>query len=196
LLGPRNPTPGIQNSKTPYTSAGNIFFREATAAGTDIGGVWEVGLIDFQWTGFGLGASDVAYIICAACAPESLGYGADGKCREDPGAVAALLDHYHAELCLALTKNGAATSVEAAAARWTRQAVQMQYESCMLDLCRCVFGYQWVRVNASPATLHKNKSSMGRNSYNKSLPNAMWLVRECDALLTARKLREDGGGMA
>jgi hypothetical protein len=49
-----------------------------------------------------------------------------------------------------------------------------------------VFGYQWVRVKASPETLLKNKESMGKNSYNKSLPNAMWLVHECDALLKRR----------
>lgn len=147
------------------------------------------GLIDFQWMGFGVGASDAAHILCAACSPAALGYGADGKTLEDPQAAAKLLDHYHAALCAALAANGAAASVEDAAARWTRAEVQRQYESCLLDMCRVVFGYQWVRVKASPETLKKNETSMGRNSYNKSLPNAMWLVRECDALLKARLAR-------
>lgn len=169
--------------------AGNIFFREADEV-SDANESWEVGLIDFQWMGFGLGASDVAHILCAACDPTALGYGKDGKTLEDPKAAIRLLDHYHAALCEALAANGAAASVEDAAARWTRAEVQKQYESCLLDMCRVVFGYQWVRVKASPETLKKNEKSMGRNSYNKSLPNAMWLVRECDRLLKARAQRE------
>lgn len=168
--------------------AGNIFFRPSSAA--DEANDWEVGLIDFQWMGFGVGASDAAHVLCAACDPEALGYGPDGTTLVDVHAASKLLDHYHGALCDALAANGAAASVEDAAARWTRAALQTQYESCLLDMCRVVFGYQWVRVKASPETLAKNASSMGRNSYNKSLPNAMWLVRECDTLLKARKARQ------
>ncbi len=104
----------------------------------------------------------------------------------DERAGSALLDHYYSELITALTTNGAAASVEEAAATWTREEVQNQYEAAVLDMCRVVFGYQWVRVKASPETLAANFDSMNRNSYNKSLPNAMWLVRECDALLKKR----------
>jgi hypothetical protein len=114
-----------------------------------------------------------------------LGYDETGK-MVDPGAAPALIDHYHSELCTALAANGAAASVEEAAATWTREEVQKQYEAAVMDMCRVVFGYQWVRVKASPETLAANFDSMNRNSYNKSLPNAMWLVQECDALLKKR----------
>lgn len=170
--------------------AGNMFFREKALSPLDGNCSWEVGLIDFQWMGFGVGASDVAHILCAACDPESLGYSADGKTFENPQAASTLLDHYHTELCAALVANGAAASVEKAAAQWTRAELEIQYQSCLLDMCRVIFGYQWVRVKASPETLKRNEKSMGRNSYNKSLPNAMWLVRECDRLLKARKARK------
>ena len=162
--------------------AANIFLREAPDAPDG----WEVGLIDFQWMGFGLGAVDAAHVLAASVDPETLGFveGAEGFC--DAAAAPALLDHYHRELCAALVANGAAASMDEAEATWTREEIQTQYESAILDLCRVVFGYQWVRVKASPETLLKNKDSMGKNSYNKSLPNAMWLVHECDALLKRR----------
>jgi 3'-phosphoadenosine 5'-phosphosulfate (PAPS) 3'-phosphatase len=159
----------------------NIFLRE----NPDEKDGWEVGLIDFQWMGFGLGAVDAAHVLCASCDPEALGYDETGKIV-DERAGSALLDHYYSELITALTTNGAAASVEEAAATWTREEVQNQYEAAVLDMCRVVFGYQWVRVKASPETLAANFDSMNRNSYNKSLPNAMWLVRECDALLKKR----------
>jgi hypothetical protein len=67
--------------------------------------------------------------------------------------------------------------------------VQEQYEAAVLDLCRVVFGYQWVRVKASPESILANAESMNKNSYNKSIDNALWLVRECDALLKRREAR-------
>lgn len=159
----------------------NIFLRENSEEKDG----WEVGLIDFQWMGFGLGAVDAAHVLCASCDPEALGYDETGK-MVDPGAAPALIDHYYSELCTALAANGAAASIEEAAATWTREEVQTQYEAAIMDMCRVIFGYQWVRVKASPETLAANFDSMNRNSYNKSLPNAMWLVQECDALLKKR----------
>ena len=46
-----------------------------------------------------------------------------------------------------------------------------------------------MRLNASPDNLAKNAASLGRNSYNKSVPHACWLVRRCDALLRERDER-------
>lgn len=166
--------------------AANVFLREARDAAEG----WEVGLIDFQWMGFGLGAVDAAHVVAASVDPETLGFGdAAGDAFCDPDAVPALLDHYHRELCVALAANGAAASAEEAASEWTREEVQEQYEAAVLDLCRVVFGYQWVRVKASPESILANAESMNKNSYNKSIDNALWLVRECDALLKRREAR-------
>ena len=44
---------------------------------------------------------------------------------------------------------------------------------------RMVFAYQWSRADFS-------KPVLNRNSYNKQLSAACWLVARCDALLAAR----------
>ena len=49
--------------------------------------------------------------------------------------------------------------------------------------CRTVFAYHWVRIQASPAVLERNQASLGRNSYNKSLAHAVWLVAACSRAL-------------
>ena len=51
-----------------------------------------------------------------------------------------------------------------------------------------------MRLNASPDNLAKNAASLGRNSYNKSVPHACWLVRRCDALLRERDERATASG--
>ena len=145
--------------------AANLFVRN------DDGGACEVGMIDFQWCGFGLGATDVAHHLCAAVDPEVL---------LTDGAEAALLDHYHTELCAALGRNGAAPSAEEAASSLLPRAVlQGQYEAAVLDMGRLVFSYQWSRADFS-------KESLNRNSYNKNARSAAWLTRRVEELLAAR----------
>lgn len=143
--------------------AANLFLRGAA----------EVAMIDFQWCGFGLGATDVAHHVCAALAPECVS--ADGALER------GLLDHYHGALCEALVEFGAAPSAAAAASDLLpRDTLQAQFDAAMLDMARLVFSYQWSRANFSSAPLN-------RNSYNKSWQCALWLVRRCDALLTERE---------
>ena len=155
----------------------NIFFRQGPGSAADD---VEVGYIDMQWSGFGLAATDVAHHIVAGLDIECLS--ADG-CKEE-----ALLDHYHASLVAQLVELGGFP--EAQAARLLpRETLQAQYEAAVLDMCRVVFAYQWARVKASPATLAKNAPSMGRNSYNKSVDHACWLVRQCDNMLRRREAR-------
>ena len=72
--------------------------------------------------------------------------------------------------------------------------LEEQYENAVLDMARVVFAYQWARVKASPATLAKNAPSMGRNSYNKSVEHACWLVGTTDRVLKRREAR--GAGQA
>lgn len=148
--------------------AANLFLRDTEASS---GGV-EVALIDFQWTGFGLAATDVAHHLAAALAPEALSL--------DGAAEAALLNHYHEVLCGALAEFGAAESAADAAARLLpRPTLQQQYESALLDMGRLVFAYQWSRANfGAPAP--------NKNSYNKYMQTAVWLTVRCDALLRAR----------
>ena len=137
-----------------------------------------MGLIDFQWAGFGLAGTEVASHIVAALDMDCLSY--DGSAERD------MLDFYYGELLRALVEYGAAGGPEEAAALLPREALQEQYETAVLDMCRVVFAYHWVRIKASPDTLAKNAASLGRNSYNKSLPHALWVVRTCHDLLAAR----------
>ncbi|KAL1507956.1 hypothetical protein AB1Y20_007560 [Prymnesium parvum] len=142
--------------------AANLFVR------TSEDGRCEVGLIDFQWCGFGLAATDVAHHIAAALSPDCLS--CDGK-RE-----AALLDLYHGALCEALVEFEVVPTEADALAFFPRELLQEQYETGLLDMCRLVFGYQWSRADFESESLNKN-------SYNKSLRSAVWLAARCDALL-------------
>ena len=51
-----------------------------------------------------------------------------------------------------------------------------------------------MRLNASPDNLARYATSLGRNSYNKSVPHACWLVRRCDALLREHGERAAASG--
>ena len=102
----------------------NIFLRDANEGQSHV----EVGLIDFQWCGFGLAATEVAHHILAAVDMESLSY--DGSKEME------LLDHYYAHLITALVEFGAAEDRETATRLLTRTSLQDQYEVAILDMCR------------------------------------------------------------
>jgi hypothetical protein len=74
----------------------NFFFRP-----TKLGDL-EVGVIDFQWSGFGLAGTDVAHHIASAVMPAYLSL--DGQKESD------LLDHYHECLSQKLVKFGVASN--------------------------------------------------------------------------------------
>ena len=91
-------------------------------------------------------------------------------------------------LCKALAACGAAASASDAAQRvFTRATLQEQYEVAMLDMGRLVFAYQWSRASFA------GEMPLNRNSYNKSLKHAMWLVVRCEALLREREQRARTG---
>jgi 3'-phosphoadenosine 5'-phosphosulfate (PAPS) 3'-phosphatase len=214
--------------------AANLFMRDVAGSGGDGGGgdggggAVEVGLIDFQWSGFGLAATDVAHHVAAALS-------AEGCLSADGARESELLDAYHAELCASLAGFGDAPSAEAAATTvLTRAELQAQYETALLDMCRLVFACKcpcpaglFASFEPSPHTALSQPGlprractlspamaaadpclrsslafafgatdqwsradfqtdSLNRNSYNKSLQNAIWLVARCDALLRAR----------
>jgi hypothetical protein len=146
----------------------NFFFRRNQE--TD---KLDVGIIDFQWCGFGLCATDVAHHISAAVSSDCLSL--------DGTKEAALLDHYYGCLTEALIEFGAASTVEEVQSSiFPREVLQRQYEVALLDVCRMVFAYAWRRfkMEESPTS-----QSLNRNSYNKSIANVVWLVTRCHVLL-------------
>jgi len=147
----------------------NIFFRRQKTGGL------EVGLIDFQWCGFGLGATDVAHHICAALQPSCLSF--DGEKEKE------LLSHYHYCLTKELINVGVATSIDDVEERvYPRRVLQLQYEIALLDICRMVFAYSWRRWK--PETC-PTVESLNRNAYNKSFPTNLWLITRCHVILNS-----------
>ena len=58
-----------------------------------------------------------------------------------------------------------------------------QFDAGVVDIARLVFAYQWPRIDASPANLRAHAHVAARNSYNKNVDNAVWLVARADAAL-------------
>eukprot|EP00622_Pseudochattonella_farcimen_P005377 FR740978.1.p1 GENE.FR740978.1~~FR740978.1.p1 ORF type:complete len:164 (+),score=21.74 FR740978.1:411-902(+) len=148
----------------------NIFIRDGVDGAS--GAPLDIGLIDFQWTGFGLAATDVANHICAALRP-----------MDSLSSDSLLLDHYYAELTNAMAAFGVAGDVGEAQTLFPREVLQEQYETAVLDMCRLVFSYQWTRVKASPEELAANADSFNPNAYNKNLDAAIWLVAKCEKVM-------------
>jgi 3'-phosphoadenosine 5'-phosphosulfate (PAPS) 3'-phosphatase len=148
----------------------NLFFRRSE-------GELEVGLIDFQWCGFGLAATDIAHHISAALQPSCVSY--DGKKEIE------LLDHYYQCLAEGLIEFGVASSEEDVKNRiFPRQVLQKQYEVALLDICRMVYAYAWRRWKSESKP---TPESLNRNAYNKSLPSALWLITRCSTLLSSHE---------
>ena len=158
----------------------NIFLREKKASVINKGDTapnLEAGLIDFQWSGFGLAATDIAHHICAAVHPTSLSY--DGSKEKE------LLDFYYSCLSTSLVRHGvASTEKEVQDSIYPRAIFQEQYEVAVLDLCRMVFAYAWKRWK--PET-EPTSASLNRNAYNKYLPSVLWLITRCSQILSARE---------
>lgn len=151
----------------------NIFFRRDTEKNNEL----QVGLIDFQWCGFGLAATDVAHHITAALQPHCVSY--------DGGKEKLLLDHYYSCLTEYLVKYGVAKSEKDVHENiFPRQVLQDQYEIAFLDCCRLVFAYAWSRLNLES---EPSAASFNRNAYNKSLKSVLWLITRCSAILTSRE---------
>lgn len=148
----------------------NLFFR-STEDGS------KVGLIDFQWAGFGLAATDIAHFISAAVRADLL----------VDGGEESLLRYYYDELQTNLVEYGAFGSIEDANTQFSYEVFREQYETGVLDMCRLVIAYAWSRFEP----VDKDDAmgcarTMNKNSYNKSMPNVIWLMSRCDAILTSR----------
>lgn len=153
----------------------NIFFRPKN------NGDLEVGLIDFQWCGFGLGATDIAHHITAALQPSCLSF--DGEKEKE------LLTHYYSCLSKELVKVGVAKSIDDVESRvYPRRVLQAQYEIALLDICRMVYAYSWKRWKSETSP---TVASLNRNAYNKSFPSALWLITRCHVLLNRLEINSE-----
>ena len=147
----------------------NLFFRK------DDNNSVEVGLIDFQWSGFGLAASDIAHHISAAIHADRLVNGGEES----------LLKHYYETLQHNLVKFGAYQDKETAQSAYSYEIFLEQYETGIMDMCRLVIPYAWSRFE--PVDNEKDHGrTMNKNSYNKSMDNVIWLLSRCDGILTKR----------
>lgn len=147
----------------------NIFFRRDNEKDESI----QVGLIDFQWCGFGLAATDVAHHITAALQPHCLSYDGDKE--------KLLLDYYYVCLTEALIKYGVCNSEEEVQKEiFPRQVLQDQYECAFIDVCRLVYSYAWARWNPES---QPTAASFNRNAYNKSLDSVLWFITRCSEYL-------------
>ena len=136
-------------------------------------GVFDAALIDFQWSGWGLGATDLAYLIASSTEPGLLSFDGRGEAR--------LLDYYHAQLSDAARSYGLPEESVV-----PRAALQEQYETALLDLARLVVAYAWPRLKITPELLRQNQNVLSRCAYNKSEFVALWLVVRCEAILSQR----------
>mmetsp|Transcript_25033 Transcript_25033/g.69034 ORF Transcript_25033/g.69034 Transcript_25033/m.69034 type:complete len:852 (-) Transcript_25033:3662-6217(-) len=155
----------------------NFFFRKTQESASGAERI-EVGMIDFQWSGFGLAATDVAHHITSAVSSSNVCFGGE---RES-----YLLDHYYSCLSKALVKFGVGKDeVEVATSIFPRETLQQQYEVAFLDICRIVFAYAWRRWKAED---EPTEESFNRNAYNKSLDSALWLITRCHVYLETQQL--------
>lgn len=149
--------------------SGNFFFRNSPSNS----GV-EVGLIDFQWCGFGLGATDLAYFIAGSAAASAVESSGDKELQ--------LLRQYHSILVSAV--DDLKSEEKSVVPVPSFDQLLEQYETALLDLCRIAFAYHWGRIKASPLTFDENRQRMlGPCAYNKHPDVARWLVSRCDSLL-------------
>ena len=133
-----------------------------------------------RYVGDGLAATDLAHFLTASVAGDEL-LSADGELRDG-----ALVDSYYASLVDGLVEAGAAADATAAAALAPRDAFQGQFDDAVVDKARYVFSYLWPRIDASPAELEAHATVANRNSYNKDVRAAAFLVKRVDAALRRR----------
>lgn len=149
----------------------NLFFRSSGDDNID------VGLIDFQWSGFGLAATDIAHFLTAAVHADRL----------NDGGEEALLQYYYENLQKYLIEYGVYTNADDAAREFSYDTFMKQYETGVLDMCRLVIAYAWSRFEPVDKDDEAGcKRTMNKNSYNKSLPNVVWLMSRCDGIMKAR----------
>lgn len=150
----------------------NLLFRKQNS------GEFQVGLIDFQWSGFGLAATDIAHFMTSAVHAGLLVDGGEEQ----------LLKYYYSELQTQLIKNGVYPNTRAAAKEFSYETFLEQYEIGVLDICRLMIAYTWNRFEepVERSDVEACARTMNKTSYNKSIPTIVWLLTKCHEILNAR----------
>ena len=135
----------------------------------------QVGLIDFQWAGFGLAATDVAHFFTSSI---------HAKLMVD-GGEEMLLRYYFDELQKSFVEYGAYDTREDALEQYSYDTFLEQYEIGVLDVWRLVIAYTWDRFDkpVEPDDKQGCARTMNKTSYNKSIPTIVWLISRCDEIL-------------
>lgn len=118
---------------------------------------------------------DIAHFLTAAVHAERL----------ENGGEEILLRHYFGELQKYLVEFDAFRSIADADDNFGYTTFFEQYQTGVLDMCRLVIAYAWSRFE--PVDNEKGHArTMNKNSYNKSMPNVIWLMSRCDEILKSR----------
>jgi len=131
-----------------------------------------------DFLGFGLAATDIAHFLTSSVHADRL---VDGGEEE-------LQRYYFDQLQTYLVEYGACRTAEEALEQYSFDTFIQQYETAVLDLVRLIVAYTWNRF-----TEHVDKDdeagcarTMNKTSYNKSIPNIIWLMSRCDEILKSR----------
>lgn len=156
----------------------NLFFRKQLTSSDDDEIDLEVGLIDFQWSGFGLAATDIAHFMTSGVHADRL---VDGGEKD-------LLQYYFDELQTHLVEYGAYSSADEAIEEYSYETFMEGYDTGVLDIVRLVIAYTWARFEdaVEKEDAEGCAKTMNKTSYNKSIPNVIWLMSRCDEILKSR----------
>ena len=156
--------------------SGNLFYRRTSDDHDQV-----VGLIDFQWTGFGLGSVDLAYFVASCAQSDAVDVLGEKEMT--------LLQCYHSTLLASIEKLQRPGSEPPVLP--TLVELKNQYENALLDVFRIAGTYHWGRIPASPDVFTSERAGMlGPCAYNKDVGVARWLVHRCDILLREREERD------
>lgn len=156
----------------------NLLFRRRHSPDPEDADDLDVGLLDFQWSGFGLAATDIAHLMTSGIHADQLVDGGEGR----------LLRYYYDQLETHLVEYGAFESVESVRRHFSFATFMEQYEIGVLDICRLMIAYTWDRFEHA---VEKDDPegcarTMNKTSYNKSVPTIVWLLSRCDEILRSR----------
>jgi thiamine kinase-like enzyme len=144
--------------------AANFFFRASAASADAVvvgggGGVEAVGIIDFQWMGLGVCATDVAYCVLASAAVQPLFASAQDYTTFSASVAAGdmsaldrndiddseehIVKHYYGQLVAARARDNNAAGAVAGVAMISYETFLEQYQAAFIDQCRMVIAVHW-----------------------------------------------------
>lgn len=130
--------------------------------------VVEVGMIDLQWCGRGIGAVDIVYCIAASADPNLIPLAGSSKEASEASVVMiqGLVDEYYNTLLHGLVTYGVADDAQSATNVLPAAVFMEQFEWAWIDLARVCVGDHWSSVTKEVLAARRGK--MAFNAYNKS----------------------------